>query len=152
MDIPTLTTVANQCTGLMMSKAGDVRCQDCALVDNLRAGAELDQLPAPYGTTGTYNTVIAVNTAAMKLWGPLPQTIRDDCDKGITFGWCVYSDCVKNLIDFQHAILWSCIPQRSAHQPALVIYYTVQTEYCPEFRGNMRWCNTPSDHNSHHQC
>ena len=84
----------------MMSRAGDVRCQDCALVDNLRTGAELGQMSSPYGTTGTYNTVIAVNTAAMKLWGPLPHAIRDDRDKGTTFGWCVNSDCVQNLIIF----------------------------------------------------
>ena len=83
----------------MMWRAGDVRCQDCALVDNLRAGAELYQMSAPYGSTGTYNTVIAVNTAAMQVWGPLPQAIRDDRDKGITFGWCVKSDRVQNLLD-----------------------------------------------------
>ena len=80
-----------------MSRAGDIRCEDCALVDNLRAGAELNRMNAPYGTTGTYNTVIAVNTPAMKLWGSLPQEIRDDEDKGVTFGWCVSSTLVFKI-------------------------------------------------------
>jgi hypothetical protein len=57
----------------MMSRAGDIRCVECALVDNLRAGAELNLLSAPYNTTGTMNrTIIAINTRAMK-----PFTVTD---------------------------------------------------------------------------
>jgi hypothetical protein len=53
--------------GLMLSEAGDIRCLECALVDNLRTGAELNRMSAPYNTTGTMNnTIIAINTRAMK--------------------------------------------------------------------------------------
>jgi hypothetical protein len=51
----------------MLSQAGDVRCLECALVDNLRTGAELNRMSAPYNTTGTMNnTIVAVNTRAIK--------------------------------------------------------------------------------------
>jgi hypothetical protein len=95
-----------------MSRAGDVRCVGCALVDNMRAGAELNRLTAPYNTTGTIDTVIAVNTRAMQPAAGLsssgssrrrlateaasmvlpasnfPHRQRDDPDSGNTFGWC----------------------------------------------------------------
>lgn len=59
-----------------MSKAGDIRCVECALVDNLRAGVELNRLKAPYNTTGTMNrTIIAINTRAMQ-----PFTVSDNAD------------------------------------------------------------------------
>jgi hypothetical protein len=72
--------------GLMMSLAGDVRCVDCNLIDNMRAGAELNRMAAPHGTTGTYNTIIAVNTPAM-MGQEFPHELRDDPDQGFTYGW-----------------------------------------------------------------
>lgn len=103
--------------GLMMSRAGDIRCIECSLVDNMRAGAELNRMLAPYNTTGTMNgTVIAINSRAMKPFttpatsaaesgatrkrslrdttgldtlpsSGLPHFQRDDPDRGTTFGW-----------------------------------------------------------------
>lgn len=69
-----------------MSRAGDIRCVECNLVDNMRAGAELNRQDAPYGTTGTYDTIIAVNTPAM-MGQQYPHFLRDDPDRGNTFGW-----------------------------------------------------------------
>ena len=114
----TVRNVPSCDAGLMMSRAGDIRCNGCALVDNLRAGVELNRLSAPYNTTGTMNgTIIAVNSRAMKPFttsataeaesentrkrslrdtadldtlppSGLPHFQRDDPDKGNTFGWC----------------------------------------------------------------
>jgi hypothetical protein len=54
--------------GLMMSQAGDIRCLQCALVDNMRSGAELNRMSAPYNTTGTMNnTIIAINTLSQRM-------------------------------------------------------------------------------------
>ena len=101
-----------------MSRAGDIRCNECALVDNMRAGVELNRMAAPYNTTGTMNgTIIAVNTRAMKPFtaaaatedqsvttrkrslrdttdsdslpqSGLPHFQRDDPDQGTSYGWC----------------------------------------------------------------
>lgn len=74
-------------TGLMLSLAGDVRCEGCALIDNMRAGAELNRMAAPYGTTGTYNTIIGINSPAMA-GRNFPHFVRDDPDAPQTYGWC----------------------------------------------------------------
>lgn len=71
----------------MLSRAGDVRCVGCALVDNMRAGAELNRMDAPYGTTGTYDTIIGINSPAMAK-KPFPHSVRDDPDSPRTYGWC----------------------------------------------------------------
>lgn len=71
-----------------MSRAGDVRCVGCSLIDNMRAGAELNRMDAPYGTTGTYDTVIGVNSPAMAS-RPFPHSARDDPDSPRTYGWYV---------------------------------------------------------------
>jgi hypothetical protein len=99
-----------------MSRVGDVRCIGCALVDNMRAGVELNRLSAPYNTTGTIDTIIAVNTRATSghlldtgsshvptandsssalatslSSSAFPHWERSDPDKGSTYGWCVYN-------------------------------------------------------------
>ena len=101
-----------------MSRAGDIRCNECALVDNMRAGVELNRIAAPYNTTGTMNgTIIAINSRAMKPFAVsttsetesattrkrslrdttgsdalphsgLPHFQRDDPDQGTSYGWC----------------------------------------------------------------
>ena len=95
-----------------MSRVGDVRCVTCSLVDNMRAGAELNRLSAPYNTTGTLDTIIAVNSRAMQHAATaagastarrrltqdhstdalpvsgFPHLQRDDPDRGTTYGWC----------------------------------------------------------------
>lgn len=99
----------------MMSRAGDIRCVECALVDNLRSGVELNRMIAPFNTTGTMSrTIIAINTRAMKPFAVanitgtddasvtrrlaaegtdelpasgLPHFLRDDPDRGTSFGW-----------------------------------------------------------------
>eukprot|EP00892_Ulva_mutabilis_P008257 jgi/Ulvmu1/5803/UM025_0058.1 len=82
------TGYKNGRTGLMMSRAGDVRCEECALIDNMRAGAELNRMDGPYGTTGTYNTIIGVYSPAMT-GRTFPHWLRDDPDSPFTYGWIV---------------------------------------------------------------
>lgn len=118
--------------GLMMSRAGDIRCLGCALVDNMRAGAELNRMNAPYNTTGTVDgTLIAINTRAMQPFivsdstetedgsatrrlrdtsappelpaSGLPHSQRDDPDAGTSFGWCdIYSRVLSSVPMKQH--------------------------------------------------